>query len=129
MNTSVTIRYSNESAEFSCEANNGSGDIQYSWFTKTDDGDMMIVGATSSQLVLTPVTVEMNNTQYYCVAINDSGSVRSNRGYLTVYFAIGTYVFIKLAIGLLNLLSSMATVYACVCVCVVCTLVCVCLCG
>ena len=81
--TSVTIRYGNESANFSCEANNGSGDIQYSWFTMTGDGDM-VVGATSSELVLTPVTVEMNNTQYYCIATNNSGSAISESALLTV---------------------------------------------
>ena len=94
MNTTAPLHYGNESAEFSCQADGGSGDIQYSWFTKTDDDDMMIVGATTNKLVLTPVTVEINNTQYYCVATNDSGNVTSNRGYLAVKFAIGTYVLL-----------------------------------
>ena len=69
---------------FSCEADGGSSDIQYSWFNKTDDGDMMVVGATSSELVLTPVTVEMNNTQYYCIATNNSGSATSESAHLTL---------------------------------------------
>ena len=84
--TTVTLRYSNEShsAVFSCDANNGSSDIQYSWFSKTDDGDIMELGVTLSELNLTPVTVEMNNTQYYCVATNNSGNVTSESARLTV---------------------------------------------
>ena len=69
---------------FSCDAYGGRSSIQYSWFTKTDDGDMMVVGAASSELVLTPVTVEMNNTQYYCVATNSSGSATSESAHLTL---------------------------------------------
>ena len=91
--TTVSLRYGNESAKFSCEANGGSSDIQYSWFNKTDDGDMMVVGAITNKLVLTSVTVGMNNTQYYCVATNNSGNVTSNRGHLTVKFAIGMLIF------------------------------------
>ena len=80
---------------------------------------MMVVGATSSELVLTQVTVEMNDTQYYCVATNNSGNVTSNTGYLTVDFDIGTYACIKLACAwLLKLLLSIASMYVCVYVCV-----------
>ena len=69
---------------FSCDANNGSSDIQYSWFSKTDDGDIMELGATLSELNLISITVEMNNTQYYCVATNSSGNVTSESARLTV---------------------------------------------
>ena len=82
--TTVLLHYGNESAMFSCDANNGSSDIQYSWFSKTDDDDIMKLRATSSELVLTPVTVEMNNTQYYCAATNDRGNVISECAHLTV---------------------------------------------
>ena len=71
-----------ESATFTCEANGTN--IQYSWFNKTDDGNMMIVGEMSNELVLSPITVEMNNTRYYCVAKNNSGSVNSTSGHLTI---------------------------------------------
>ena len=82
--TTVPLHYGNESAVFICEANNGSSDIQYSWFTKTVDGDMILEGAITDELVLTSVTVEMNNTQYYCVATNNSGNVTSESVRLTV---------------------------------------------
>ena len=77
----VTLRHGNESATFSC---GGSSDIHYIWFAKTNDGDMMLEGETSNELVLNMVTVEMNNTQYYCVASNDSGNVTSESAHLTV---------------------------------------------
>jgi len=86
MDTTVSFHYGNESAIFTCEANGN--DIQYSWFTETINGSM-IVGGTSNKLVLSPVTIDMNNTQYYCVASNNSGSVTSNSGRLTVDYAIG----------------------------------------
>lgn len=44
----------------------------------------MIEGETSNELVLSIVTIEMNNTQYYCVASNDSGSDTSESARLTV---------------------------------------------
>ena len=94
MNATVSLRYSNESAVFSCEANEGNSDIQYIWFTKTSDGDMMLEGKISNELVLNMVTVEMNNTQYYCVASNNSGNVTSQTGHLTVDFAIGMWCFL-----------------------------------
>ena len=80
----VTLHHGNESATFSCETNGGSSDIKYSWFAKTNDGDMMLEGETSNELVLNMVTVEMNNTQYYCVASNNSGNVTSESAHLTV---------------------------------------------
>ena len=89
MNVTVSLRYGNESAVFSCEANGGSSDIQYRWFSKTSDGDMMLEGETSNMLMLSPVTVKMNNTQYYCVASNNSGNITSETGQLTVDFGIG----------------------------------------
>ena len=79
----ISLRHGNESAVFSCEANGGSNDIQYRWFNKTSDGDMMLEG-TSNMLMLSPVTVEMNNTQFYCVASNNSGSDTSESAHLTV---------------------------------------------
>jgi len=81
MDTTVSLHYGNESATFTCEANGT--DIQYSWFTETINGSMMIVG-TTNKLMLSPVTVNKNNTQYYCVASNNSGNVTSNSGHLTV---------------------------------------------
>ena len=84
MNVTVTLHRGNESATFSCEANEGSSDIQYRWFTNTTEGDMMVEGGTSNELVLSPVTVEMNDTQYYCVASNNSGSDTSKSAHLTV---------------------------------------------
>ena len=89
MNVTVPLHYGNESAMFRCEADGGSGDIQYRWFNKTKDGDVMLEGKTSNTLMFGPVTVEMNNTQYYCVASNDSGNATSETGHLTVKFAIG----------------------------------------
>ena len=65
---------------FSCEAEGGNN-IQYTWFS---DGGVMVEGETSNTLVLSSVTVKKNNTQYYCVASNKSGSVRSNSAHLTV---------------------------------------------
>ena len=91
MNTNVSLRYGNESATFSCEVNGGGSDIQYAWYTGTGDNSMMIEGATSSEFVLSPVTIEMNGTQYYCVASNNSGSDTSDTAYLTVDYAIGNY--------------------------------------
>ena len=80
----ISLRSGNENATFRCEANEGSSDIQYRWFIKTTEGDMMVEGETSNELVLSPVTVEMNNTQYYCVASNNSGNVTSKSAHLTV---------------------------------------------
>ena len=84
MDMTVTLHHGNESATFSCEANRGNSDIQYRWFTKTTEGDMMVEGGTSNKLVLSTVTVEMNNTQYYCVASNNSGNVTSKSAHLIV---------------------------------------------
>ena len=89
MNTTVSLHYGNESATFSCEANGGGSDIEYSWYTGTGDGRMMIEGATSSELVLTPVIIGMNGTQHYCVASNNSGSSTSDVAHLTLNYAIG----------------------------------------
>ena len=83
-NITISLRSGNENATFRCEANEGSSDIQYRWFTKTTEGDMMVEGGTSDELVLSMVTVEMNNTQYYCVASNNSGNVTSKSAHLTV---------------------------------------------
>ena len=83
--TTVSLHYGNESTTFSCVADGGSSDIQYSWFNKTDDDDDMILERrTTNTLMLTPVTVEMNNTQYYCVATNNSGNATSESARLTV---------------------------------------------
>ena len=82
------LRYGNESAMFSCKADGGSDDIQYRWFNKTKDGDVMLE-ETSNTLMFGPVTVEMNNTRYYYVASNDGGNVASETGHLTIEFAIG----------------------------------------
>ena len=79
-NTSVLLRYGNESTMFSCEAEGGNN-IQYTWFS---DGGVMVEGETSKTLVLSSVTVEKNNTQYYCVASNKSGSTKSNSAHLTI---------------------------------------------
>ena len=84
MDVIVLLRHGNESAVFSCEANGGSSDIQYRWFNKTSDGDMMLEGQTSNMLMLSPVTVEMNNTQFYCIASNNGGSDTSESAHLTV---------------------------------------------
>ena len=81
---------------FSCEVNGGSSDIEYKWFAKTTEGDMMVEGEMSNELVLSTVTVEMNNTQYYCVASNDSGSDTSESAYLTVTSKSTVYQFITL---------------------------------
>ena len=84
MNTSVLLYVGDENAVFSCEADGGSN-IQYAWFTETIDGDgVMTEGKTSNTLILSPVTVDMNNTQYYCIASNNGGSDRSNSAHLTV---------------------------------------------
>ena len=79
-NTSVLLHHGNENAMFNCEAEGGNN-IQYTWFS---DGGVMIEGETSSTLVLSSVTVEKNNTQYYCVASNKSGSTKSNSAQLIV---------------------------------------------
>ena len=84
MDTVVLLHYGNKSAVLSCEANGGSDIVQYTWFAVTGNGSKMMLGETSNKLVLSPVTVEMNNTQYYCVATNNSGEVTSNSGYLTI---------------------------------------------
>ena len=89
VNVTVPLRYDNESAMFSCEANGGSSDIQYRWFNKTTEGDVMLEGETSNILMFSQVTVEMNNTQYYCVASNNGSNVISETGHLTVELAIG----------------------------------------
>ena len=91
MNTTVSLHYGNESATFSCGVNGGGSDIKYTWYTGTVDGSRMIENATLSELVLTPVTIGMNGTQYYCVASNNSGSSTSNVAHLTVDYAIGNY--------------------------------------
>ena len=88
MNVTVPLRYGNESAMFTCEADGGSDDIQYRWFNKTKNGDVMLE-ETSNTLIFGPVTVAMNNTQYYCVASNNGGNVASETGHLTIEFAIG----------------------------------------
>ena len=93
MNTTVSLHYGNESAEFSCEANGGD-DIQYSWFAEASNGSKMMVGRSSNELVLSPVTIAMNNTQYYCVASNNSGDVISNSGHLTIYGKIISLCFV-----------------------------------
>ena len=84
MNTSVFLHHGNENVTFICEAN--VEDDQYTWFTGDDE---VIEGETSNTLVLGPVTIDMNNTQYYCVASNNSGSDTSNRAHLIVDFAFG----------------------------------------
>ena len=91
MDVIVTLRHGNESALFSCEANGGSSDIQYRWFNKTSDGDMMLEGQTSNTLMLNPVTVKMNNTQYYCVTSNNSGNDTSGSARLTVTSKLTMY--------------------------------------
>ena len=83
MDTSVLLHFGNESVMFRCEADGGNN-IQYTWFTETGDGGVMTKGQTSNTLVLSPVTVNMNNTQYYCIASNNGGSDRSNTAHLTV---------------------------------------------
>ena len=83
MNTSVLLHVGNESVMFSCEADGGSN-IQYTWFTETSNGGRMIEGQTSNTLVLSSVTVDINNTQYYCIVSNNGGSNRSNSAHLTV---------------------------------------------
>ena len=88
MNKNVLLRYGDESAEFSCKANGGD-DIQYSWFAETSNGSKIMVGGSSNELVLSPVTIAMNNTQYYCVASNNSGDVTSKKARLIVDYAIG----------------------------------------
>ena len=85
------MHHGNENATFRCEADGGSGDIEYRWFTNTTEGDMMIEGEMSNELVLSTVTVEMNNTQYYCVASNDSGSGTSKSARLTVTSKLTVY--------------------------------------
>ena len=80
ISTSVLLRYGNDSTMFSCEAEGGNN-IQYTWFS---DSGVMIEGETSNILVLSSVTVEKNNTQYYCVASNKSGSTKSNSAHLIV---------------------------------------------
>ena len=89
VNKTVSLHYGNESATFSCAVNGAGSDIEYTWYTGTSDGRMIIEGATSSELMLTPVTIGMNGTQYYCVASNNSGSDTSNMAHLTVDYAIG----------------------------------------
>ena len=91
MNTTVLLHYGNENATFSCEVNEGGSDIQYTWYTGTGDNSMMIEEAMSSKLVLSPVTIEMNGTQYYCVASSNSGSDTSDTAHLTVNYTIGNY--------------------------------------
>ena len=83
MNASVLLHHGNEIAVFSCEVNGGN-DTKYTWYIETTNGSEMIQGQMSNMLVLNPVTTEENNTQYYCVASNKSGSVRSNSARLTV---------------------------------------------
>ena len=80
----ISLHHGNESATFRCKADEGSGYIEYRWFTKTTEGDTMVEGEMSNELVLSTVTVEMNNTQYYCVASNNSGSDTSESAHLTV---------------------------------------------
>ena len=91
MDVIVTLHHGNEIAVFSCEANGGSNDIQYTWFAKTSDGDMMLEGETSNTLMLSQITVEMNNTQFYCVASNNSGNVTSGSAHLTVTSKLTMY--------------------------------------
>ena len=95
MNMTVSLRYGNETATFSCKVNGGRNDIQYTWYTGTGDNSVMIVGATSSELVLSPVTIDMNGTQYYCVASNNSGSDTSDTAHLIADYAIGNYYRIR----------------------------------
>ena len=83
MNTSVILHYGNESVMFSCEAD-GRSTIRYSWFTETNDGGMVIDGQISNTLELNSITVDKNNTRYYCVASNNGGNVSSNSALLTV---------------------------------------------
>ena len=83
MDTTVLLRHGNQNVTFSCEANVEAD--QYTWFTD----DEMIEGEASNTLVLGPVTIDMNNTQYYCVASNKSGSDTSNRAHLIVDYAFG----------------------------------------
>ena len=87
----ISLHSGNENATFRCEANEGSSDIQYRWFTNTAEGDMMVEGETSNELVLSPVTVEMNNTQYYCVASNNGGNVTSKSAHLIVTSKLTMY--------------------------------------
>ena len=93
MDASVILHYGNESVMFSCEANEGNS-VNYTWFTGTTDDSMMIKGATSNTLVLSPVTIDMNNTQYYCVVSNNGGSVNSNTAYLTVTSKLMIYQYV-----------------------------------
>ena len=78
---------------FSCEANGGNG-VNYTWFTETTDDSKMIEGATSNTLMLSPVTIDMNNTQYYCVASNNGGSVNSSTAYLTLTSKLMIYQYV-----------------------------------
>ena len=93
MDASVILHYGNESVMFSCEANGGNS-VHYTWFTGTTDDSEMIEGATSNILTLSSVTVNMNNTQYYCVAGNNGGSVNSNTAYLTVTSKLMIYQYV-----------------------------------
>ena len=83
VNASVLLHHGTETAVFSCEVNGGN-DTKYTWYIETTNGSEMIQGQTSNMLVLNPVTTEEDNTQYYCVASNKSGSVISNSAHLTV---------------------------------------------
>ena len=83
MNASVLLHHGNETAMFSCEVNGGK-DTKYAWYIETTNGSEMIQGQTSNMLVLNSVTTEEDNTYYYCVASNKSGSVVSNSARLTV---------------------------------------------
>ena len=83
MNASVLLRYGNESVMFTCEVNEGNN-IEYTWYNETTKGSIVIEGQTSNTLTLNSVTVDMNNTGYYCIASNNSGSHRSNSALLTV---------------------------------------------
>ena len=83
MNASVVLHRGNERVVFSCEVNGGN-DTEYAWYTETTDDSMVIEGETSNTLVLNSITVDKNNTQYYCVASNNSGSDRSNSAMLTI---------------------------------------------
>ena len=78
---------------FSCEASGGNG-VNYTWFTGTTDGSKMIKGATSNTLVLSPVTIDMNNNQYYCVASNNGGSINSSTAYLTITSKLMVYQYV-----------------------------------
>ena len=82
MDASVLLWYGNESVVFTCDANGGKN-IEYTWHTETSNGSM-VMGEKSNTLILNSVIVDMNNTQYYCIASNESGSDRSNSALLTV---------------------------------------------